>query len=588
MADILPGRTKGFPISIPLLVSITSALAIVVNGFLMYYSRTEIFDPLFYIPIILVAYYRPRRGISFAGGCAVIYLLMATLILPVSIESALAILGHAGIFIIIGSVVSYLRLPHLGELATGFPFRLRVPPPPTHRAKAAIIRNLIILTTVIAIAANICLLFLFRTLIFDPLFFFPIILIAYFYPRQGVLGATCMALLFSGIVLTGAQGSPATMITGLLHAGILIIIGFVVSVLASLYAVEQEIHKRLAEIVESSHDAIIGETLDGTITDWNIGAERLYGYSTNEVVGKSISLLVPPDKPDEISRILETIRNGEAIDRYETERLTKDQRRIWVSLSISPIQDEAEGVIGASVIAFDITERKLAETALERANKKIYLFGRITRHDILNQVTALNIYHNLAEGMTDDPVALSYLDKAKKAADAINRLVQFTHEYQEIGAKKPGWFDVHTCFTGASAQFKESPVAFAARCTNVEIYADPLIDQAVYRLIGHSLDAGGRVTEIRCSCAEDAQGLTLVYEDNGAGIPAGERQRLFEKTSADNPQASLFLVREILSITGITITENGVEGTGARFEIRVPPGAYRFTANRGHEQPGRL
>jgi len=580
MAGTLSGRTREFPISIPLLVSITAAFAVVVNGYLMYFSRTEIFDPLFYIPIILVAYYRPRRAISFAGTCAVVYLLMATLIMPGSKESALAILGHAGIFIIIGSVVSYLRLPHFGELAGGFPFRWRVKPPRPAWDKSALIRNLIILTSVFAVAANICLLFLFHTLIFDPLFFFPIILIAYFYPSRGVLGATCMALLFSGIVLTGAHGSVVTVVTGLLHAGILIIIGFVVSVLATLYAVEQEIHKRLAEIVESSHDAIIGETLEGIITDWNIGAERLYGYSAAEAVGKSIVLLVPPDKPDEIPLLLGKIRQGDALERYETERMTKDRRRVWVSLSISPIRDEAEGVIGASVIAFDITDRRLAENALDRANKKIHLYGSITRHDILNQVTVLNIYHNLAESTTEDPVLLSYLDKAKKAADAINRLIQFTHEYQEIGAKKPGWFDVGACFARAAAQFLEKPVTFSSFCNNVEIYADPLIDQAVYRLIDHSLNSEGGVTTIQCSCAEDARGLIIVYEDNGTGIPAANRQRIFEKASADNTPSGLFLVREILSITGITITENGKEGAGARFEIRVPPGVYRYMGSR--------
>jgi PAS domain S-box-containing protein len=128
----------------------------------------------------------------------------------------------------------------------------------------------------------------------------------------------------------------------------------------------EETRARLAAIVESSDDAIIGKTLEGTITSWNRGAQKIYGYSAEEVLGKPINILVPPDRPDEISRILERIRHGEVIDDYEAERITKDGRRLDVSLTISPIKDSAGHIVGASTIARDITERKRAEEARAR------------------------------------------------------------------------------------------------------------------------------------------------------------------------------------------------------------------------------
>jgi PAS domain S-box-containing protein len=352
-----------------------------------------------------------------------------------------------------------------------------------------------------------------------------------------------------------------------------------VSYIVLLYSHEQEIHKRLAEIVESSSDAIIGKTLEGIITDWNKGAEHLYGYSADEVIGKSISLLLPPDRADELRVLLEKIRQGESIERYETERMTKIKGRIWVSLSISPIRNDWGTIIGASVITHNITERKLAQDALERANKKLQLFSSITRHDVLNQLTVLNIYHKLTESMIDDPVALSFLDKAKKAADAISEQIQFTHEYQEIGVKKPTWQDVYTSFINAAAMFKEKSVAILPCKKGLEIYADPLLEEVFYKLIDNSIIYGAVVSEIRCTCHEDESGMTLVCEDNGVGVPDEDKLKIFERVAGENTRLGLFLIREILSITNITIIENGEPGKGARFEIHIPKGTYRFTGS---------
>jgi PAS domain S-box-containing protein len=130
---------------------------------------------------------------------------------------------------------------------------------------------------------------------------------------------------------------------------------------------------RLAVIVESSDDAIIGKDLDGVITSWNRGAERLYGYAADEVVGRPVSLLLPPERPDEFPGIMERLQRGEQIDRYETVRVRKGGERVEVSVGISPVRDEAGRVIGASAIAQDVTARKRAEAVLHRAMQHIQI-----------------------------------------------------------------------------------------------------------------------------------------------------------------------------------------------------------------------
>jgi PAS domain S-box-containing protein len=133
----------------------------------------------------------------------------------------------------------------------------------------------------------------------------------------------------------------------------------------------EEAHSRLAAIVESSDDAILSKTLEGTITSWNRGAERIYGYPAEEVVGKPITVLVPPDRPDEIPTILEKVGRGERIEHYETERVKKDGGRLHVSLTVSPIRDSAGNIAGASAVARDITDRKRAEEKIRWLNEQL-------------------------------------------------------------------------------------------------------------------------------------------------------------------------------------------------------------------------
>jgi PAS domain S-box-containing protein len=439
-----------------------------------------------------------------------------------------------------------------------------------------LILYLIIITSAAAIILNLLnLLGANPDTLFYLLFYIPIILVAYFYPRRGILISGVFAVLFLEMVLLTSHESLDIVITGLGHAGIFIIIGFVASYLVVTYSAEQRIHERLVEIVESSSDAIIGKTIDGIITDWNKGAQELYGYTAEEAIGQSINILLPPDRPDEIQVLLKKISQGQPVERYETERMAKDKRRIRVSLSISPIKNNKGKIIGASTIAHDITERKRAEEALAVANKKLQLLNNITRHDILNQIMALNCFQNMTEEMIDDPLARSYIERTKKITDTISQQISFTREYQDIGVRKPEWQDVNKALKKAVSSFNTGSIVIEPCEKTMEIYADPLFEKVFYNLIDNSLRYGEKLTRIRCTCRENDQGLNVMYEDDGIGISFEDKPKLFRKGFGRNTGLGLFLIREILAITGLTITENGEPGKGVRFEIQVPKNMYR-------------
>src|SRR5712692_5943351 len=156
----------------------------------------------------------------------------------------------------------------------------------------------------------------------------------------------------------------------------------------------------LAEIVDSSDDAIIGKTLDGLIISWNRGAERLYGYVADEVVGRPISILIPPDRPDELPQIMERLRRGERVDHYRTVRVRKDGTRISVSVTISPVHDEEGRVIGASSIARDVSEQ---ERAVHEALRLREQFIAIAAHELRTPLTTVFARLQLAERRLSQP-----------------------------------------------------------------------------------------------------------------------------------------------------------------------------------------
>jgi signal transduction histidine kinase len=224
------------------------------------------------------------------------------------------------------------------------------------------------------------------------------------------------------------------------------------------------------------------------------------------------------------------------------------------------------------------TELRRSEDALSRANKKLTILSSITRHDIKNQLIALSGYLELSKEKRDNLPAMSeYLEKEMSIFNTIRSQIDFTKAYEDMGTTAPVWQNISQSVQRAVAALPLRDVRVDVDRSDLAIFADPLFEKVFYNLIDNALKYGGdTLTKIHISCHETETGLVLICEDNGVGITREDKKHLFERGYGKHTGLGLFLTREILSITGITITENGEPGNGARFEMNVPKGTYRF------------
>ncbi len=340
----------------------------------------------------------------------------------------------------------------------------------------------------------------------------------------------------------------------------------------------QEETERLAFIVNSSLDAIVGKGLDGTIVSWNPSAEVMYGYTADEAIGKPISMIIPDELYPEYRRAFMQVKRGKRVPWFETVRARKDGSRIDVSMTISPVKDRAGKIIGASAIAKDITGRKRAEEALRQANDKLNLLGSITRHDVINQVGILMGYLTLLdEG--DQESRNRHIAAAKQACMTITEQLQFAGTYQKTGMRPPEWVRMRLELLGAASMLDMGGIEVTDSLGDLEILVDPLFEKVFLNLLLNSRRHGGKVKRITVDHHSRGDGLVVVYSDDGIGIAEDEKERIFERGYGKDNGLGLFLIREVLSITGITISEVGVQGEGARFEMTVPRGKFRFAAD---------
>lgn len=227
-------------------------------------------------------------------------------------------------------------------------------------------------------------------------------------------------------------------------------------------------------------------------------------------------------------------------------------------------------------ISRDIADRKMAEGALRQANKKLNLLNFVTFNDIQNAVFALTGYLGLMKTSPIDEKIERYLEREEESVKRISRALVIAKSYQDLSIKPPKWQNVRVVFTWAISHLDLSCLQRDISLDELEIFADPLLESVFFNLSKNILDHGITATKITLRYFTTMNGLTLVFEDNGKGIPAEMKDQIFERTPAGKDAMGLFLAREILEITGIDIVETGTFGEGARFELRIPKKFYRF------------
>jgi PAS domain S-box-containing protein len=356
----------------------------------------------------------------------------------------------------------------------------------------------------------------------------------------------------------------------------------------------EDARTRLAAIVESSDDAIIGKDMDGIITSWNPGAERLYGYTSDDVLGKRISLLFPPDHADELPGIMDRLKRGERVEPFDTVRRRKDGSLVPVCLSVSPIKDTTGKVAGASAIARNMTRLQRSEAELRRANEAKDQFLAMLGHELRNPLAPLrNALHVLHQRGADPPTVSWVHDVAVRQVEQLTRLVDDLLDVTRLQQRKirlrPEPVDLATLVRTTAQDY--APILEGAGLTlELDVPARPVrvrgdsvrLSQVVSNLVDNAAKfnrPGGQVA-VQVKTDDDAEVAEVTVRDTGIGIDGDLLPRVFEtfaqgETGLDRSRGGLglglTLVKGLVELhAGNVRAESAGPGTGATFSFRLP------------------
>jgi PAS domain S-box-containing protein len=349
--------------------------------------------------------------------------------------------------------------------------------------------------------------------------------------------------------------------------------------------------ERYRDVVEDQTEFICRFLPDCTHIFVNDAYCRYFSRKREELIGHRFRPVLHPEDREQVARHFASLTPQHPVMNIDHRIIMPDSSTRWQRWSDRAIFGENGRVIEYQSVGRDISVQKELEkemeyheqelrkfsTSLAMANKKLTLLSSITRHDINNQLSVLVGYLRILENKQLDTSYAEYFQKIDTAAQRISTMIRFTKEYEKIGVNAPDWQDCRTLIDTAAKQALLGKVMVKNDLpAGTEVFADPLVIKVFYNLMDNAVRYGQKITTIRFSVQESGDNPLVVCEDDGVGVPAEEKEKIFERGYGKNTGMGLFLAREILDITGITIRENGEPGTGARFEIHVPNRSYRM------------
>jgi PAS domain S-box-containing protein len=310
----------------------------------------------------------------------------------------------------------------------------------------------------------------------------------------------------------------------------------------------------------------------GRIFCTNNAIESLLGIPSDQVLGRNCfeffykTQSLPDDYP--------LIRMLESKKRESTEIQMRDVNR-WFQVTVDPVINSSGILVSAVHIVRDITERTRSQKALEQAKSKLNLLNYVMFNDIQNMIFTLSGYQHLIKGKIKESPARSIIEKQGVILQNITHSLKFAHSFQDLGLKPPQWQNANYVFLMAISHLDFLNIKHTVLLDGLEIFADPLLERVFQILAENVLMHGQTATRVTFRYVQGPEFITLFFEDDGVGIPGNIKKDIFLPDFQKSRNVGLFLAREILEITGITITETGNPDTGARFEMKVPKGMWR-------------
>jgi PAS domain S-box-containing protein len=354
----------------------------------------------------------------------------------------------------------------------------------------------------------------------------------------------------------------------------------------------EETQALLAAIVASSDDAIVSKTLDGVITSWNAGAERLFGYTSAEAVGRSITLIIPTERLSEEDMILSQLRRGERVEHFETVRQAKDGRLIDISVTISPIRNSEGKVIGASKVARDITAQKAAERALLEADRRKDEFLAMLAHELRNPLAPIR---NAVQIIRAQSLAVPKLQWARDVIDRqVQQMTRLVDDLLDVSRISQGKFTLRrervelTAVVSVAVEASRPLIEKWGHELTVTIPPEPMLldadparlSQVLLNLLNNAAKYTKQGGHIGLTAECDGGAVVLRVTDTGIGIPAEMLPRVFEMftqvdDSLDRAQGGLgiglTLVQRLVELHGGTVAAHSAgPGQGSEFVVRLP------------------
>ena len=409
------------------------------------------------------------------------------------------------------------------------------------------------------------------------------------------------------LVLTGPGPDSAILTAALCRLGNVTLLERPVRVAALVSAVRAALRQRqrqyelrerlgiqtlLAAIVESADVAMVGKSTEGIILTWNKAAERLFGYTAEEVVGQSVTMLIPPERHDEERVILSRILRGEHVNHFETVRVTKDRRRFHASLTISPIRDASGRIVGASKVARDITEQKRVEREMREADRRKDEFLATLSHELRNPLAPIQNSISLLEaaGLSDPTVErvrgilqrqVGHMVRLVDDLLAVSRITRGKIELRCERLELAG--AIRTALETSEPQIRRAGVDVALELPAEPLFveADPVrLTQIISNLLNNAAVYSHHAGEVRVTARREGIQAVVSVRDHGVGIPAEMLERVFDlftqlpgvsPGSESGVGVGLTLVRSLVQLHGgsVSAASAGV-GKGSTFTFRLP------------------